>query len=186
MAQHVLSIEAPDTMNKCLLRLVDTSIYSADVEIDCPILEVTLPGYSHPVQFTRPEVDLGFILNLTACHLKIQTDDCGTKYHSLPDGIYVIRWSVSPNDVVYVEYNHLRMTSALTQYQTILCELDVTTCAPESKLEQDLRQLNLIRTYLDAAKATVEVCHEPIKGMEIYKYAVKLLNKFECKTCQEY
>ena len=32
------------------------------------------------------------------------------------------------------------MTNALTQYQTILCELDVTTCAPESKLEQDLRQ----------------------------------------------
>jgi hypothetical protein len=37
--------------------------------------------------------------------------------------------------------------------------------------------------YLDAAKAKVEFCQEPQKGMTLYNYAIKLLNKFDCKTC---
>ena len=37
--------------------------------------------------------------------------------------------------------------------------------------------------YLDAAKAKVEFCLEPQKGMTLYNYAIKLLNKFDCKTC---
>ena len=49
MAKHVLSLEAPDTMNLCQIRIVDTSIYNADVEIQCPLLEITLPGFERPV-----------------------------------------------------------------------------------------------------------------------------------------
>ena len=186
MAHHSLSLEAPDTMNTCQLRLVDTSIYNSTVSIDCPILEVTVPGWAHSVQFTEPEIAPGFILNLTACDLEIQTANCGTVFSDIPDGIYIIKYSVSPNDIVYVEYNHLRITKALAHYKQILCELDIAACTPKSAEEKKLRQLNLIRTYLDAAKASVEVCHEPIKGMELYRYAVKLLNKFECKSCQQY
>ena len=125
----------------------------------------------------------GFIENLTACKLELQTALCGTEFNDIPDGIYVIKYSVSPNDVVYVEYNHLRITKALTCYQAIMCDVDVAACSPTSEIKKKLDSLALIKSYLEAAKAKVETCHEPQKGMELYSYAMKLLGKFECKSC---
>lgn len=186
MARHTLSLEAPDTLNLCQLRLVDTSIYNEDTAVKCPFLQVTLPGFNYSVNFEEPDVTPGFILNLTACDLEIQTTGCGTTYNPLPDGIYVIRYSVSPNDLVYVEYNHLRITKALMRYNEMLCDLDLGACEPDAKLEKKMQELHKIFMYLQAAKAKVEICHEPRKGMELYNYAVKLLGKMDCKSCQSY
>lgn len=183
MANHVLSLEAPDTMNGCLLRIVDTSLYNSMLGIKCILLEVTLPGFIRPVQFTETTILPGFNLNLTACDLEIQNTQCGTVFNDLPDGIYIIKYSVSPNTIVYVEYNHLRITKALKKYQAILCNLELGTCDPPEKIKIKLSKLRLIRQYLDAAKAKVEFCHEPEKGMELYKYALKLLNKLDCTNC---
>lgn len=184
MAQHVLSLEAPDTMNKCILRIVDTSLYNSQVPVVCPVLQVTLPGFSRPVTFDESTIQPGFILNLTACDLEVQTSSCGTRYDDLSDGIYIIKYSVSPNDLVYVEYNHLRMTNALWKYYHLLCELDIAACDPPTSVKEKLNKLRMIKMYLDAAKAKVEICHEPAKGMVIFNYAVKLLDKMDCTTCQ--
>jgi hypothetical protein len=170
MAQHVLSVEAPVTMNSCVLRLVDTSIYSPAVPYDCPLLEITLPGFNYAVQFTDPLIQQNFILNLTACDLEVQTADCGSSYNALPDGIYIIKYSVAPNETVYVEYNHLRITKALTCYN--------------AEITKKLKALREIRSYLDAAVAKAETCHEPAKAMSLYNYAMKQLGKFDCKTCK--
>jgi hypothetical protein len=37
--------------------------------------------------------------------------------------------------------------------------------------------------YLEAAKAKVETCHENQAGMTLFNYAVKLLDKLDCKHC---
>jgi hypothetical protein len=186
MANHILSLEVPDTLNSCQLRIIDTSLYASDFEVKCPLLEVTLPGFHYPVQIAEPNIDLGFSLNLTACDLEIQNLGCGTDFNPLPDGIYVIRYSVSPNKVVYVEYNHLRMTQALNCYKEQFCELDIAACEPDAKTSKKMKELKKIRMYLESAKAKVEICHEPNKGMELYRYALKLLNKLECRTCQKF
>lgn len=186
MAQHTLSLEAPDTMNKCILRLVDTSVYNTDIPVKCPVLLVTVPGFKYSVQFTESSgvsIDPGFMVNLTACDLEIQSSNCGTSYFDLPDGIYAIKYSVSPNEYVYAEYNHLRITKALHKYQAILCELDLAACDPPVSVKEKLNQLRLIKMYLDAAKAQVEYCHHAQKGMELYNYAIKLLDKLSCSTC---
>jgi hypothetical protein len=182
MAQHVLSLEAPDTMNKCILRVVDTSIYNPVSPPQCPRLLITLPGFTVPVSFDDTEISTGFILNLTACDLDLQTSGCGTTYNDLPDGIYIIKYSVSPNEYVYVEYNHLRVTKALNIIQCILCNLDLGACAPPTEIKDKLNELSLIEKYLQAAKANVEYCHQPEKGMELYRYALKLLDKLACTT----
>lgn len=182
MAQHTLSLEVPDTLNACILRIMDTSIYTPTNTPTCQLLDVTIPGFLQPVQFNNTSIQPGFTLNLTACDLGLQTSSCGTSFVDLSDGIYIIRYSVSPNDLVYVEYNHLRITSALNTIQCILCELDINACDPPVKVKERLNQLTLIRRYLDAAKAHVEFCHNPTKGMDLYRYAVKLLDKLGCNT----
>lgn len=181
MANHVLSIEAPDTMNKCILRLVDTSVYNEDRAVTCPRLQVTPPGFSESkdISGTQP----GFMLNLTACDLGIQSSQCGTTFYDLSDGIYILKWSVSPNTVIYAEYNHLRITNALNKIQAILCDLDLAACAPPAKTTDKLNELNTIRMMLLGAKAKVEDCHEPRHGMDIYNYALRLLEKLDCSRC---
>jgi len=180
MANHVLSLEVPTVMNPCILSIVDTSVYSTIVPVTCPTLNVTVPGftYSNQLDFTP-----GTSVILTACDLQLQTQDCGSVYTDIPDGIYIIKYSVSPNDVVYVEYNHMRITKALNRYYNILCRLDVADCDPPFKIKQRLEELGLIRMYLEAAKSKVEFCHEPQKGMSLYNYAWKLLNKMDCINC---
>jgi len=183
MAQHVLSLETPDTLNKCILRVVDTSIYNPNSAPVCPLLQITPPGFTYPINFTDTDIQVGFTLNLTACDLGLQVSDCGTLYWDIADGIYIIRYSVSPNESVYVEYNHLRITTALNKVQAVYCDIDLGTCDPPASTKAKLEQIGYIEQLLKAAKAEVEFCHNPNKGMELYNYAIKLLGKMNCTTC---
>jgi hypothetical protein len=167
-------------MNPCILSINDTSIYADIVPVTCETLNVTVPGFSYSNQI---DVTAEFTEILTACDLQLQTVNCGETYVNLPDGIYIIKYSVSPNELVYVEYNHLRITQALVRWNKAMCNLDLAACEPTAKVQERLERLRIIRMYLDAAKAKVEFCQEPQKGMTLYNYAIKLLNKFDCKTC---
>ena len=177
---HKLSLEIPTVLNSCILKIFDTSVYSEILPITCPILSITAPGYGYSVELPFTPGDSSVI---TACDLQIQVANCDEELYSLPDGIYIVKYSVSPNESVFVEYNHLRITAALNRYTKILCELDLAACEPSEKIKKKLELLREARTYLDAAKAKVEYCHEPQKGMTLYNYAIKLLNKLDCVNC---
>jgi hypothetical protein len=180
MANHVLSLEVPTVMNPCILKIFDTSVYSDLISISCPTLNITVPGFSYSNQI---DVTANFAETLTACDLQLQTSNCGTEFVNIPDGIYIIKYSVEPKDQVYVEYNHMRITQALNKYYNILCDVDANACDPPFKIKQKLEELRLIKMYLEASKAKVEFCHEPQKGMSLYNYAMKLLNKLNCTNC---
>jgi hypothetical protein len=186
MANHVLSLEVPTVMNSCILKIFDTSVYAIPLSVTCPTLNITVPGFGYSNQI-EGAVMTNFVntghITLTACDLQLQTVNCGTKYVDIPDGIYIIKYSGSPNDQVYVEYNHMRVTQAMNKYYKVLCEVDVAACDPPFKVKQRLEELRLIKMYLEAAKSKVEFCHEPQKGMSLYNYALKLLNKMTCTHC---
>ena len=188
MANHVLSLEVPFVMNPCIIKIFDTSVYTINppLPITCPTLNITVPGFGYSNQIEGAVmtdfVDSGHI-TITACDLQLQTVGCGTQYADLPDGIYIIKYSVSPNDQVYVEYNYMRITQAMNKYYKVLCDVDAAACEPPFKVKQKLEELRLIKMYLDAAISKVEFCHEPQKGMSLYNYALKLLNKMTCTHC---
>ena len=180
MANHILSLEVPTVMNPCILKIFDTSVYSTLIPVTCPTLNITVPGFGYSVQL---DVTQDFAETITACDLQLQTVDCGTVNVDIPDGVYIIKYSVSPNETVYVEYNHMRITQALNKYYNVLCDVDANACDPPFKIKQRLEELRLIFMYLQAAKGKVEFCHEPQKGMSLYNYALKLLNKLTCTNC---
>ena len=180
MANHILSLEVPTVMNPCILKIFDTSVYSNLLPVTCPTLNITVPGFGYSIQLDTTQ---DFVDTITACDLQLQTTDCGTVNVDIPDGIYIIKYSVSPNEIVYVEYNHLRITQALNKYYNVLCDVDANACDPPLKIKQRLEELRLIYMYLQAAKGKVEFCHEPQKGMSLYNYALKLLNKMTCTNC---
>jgi hypothetical protein len=178
-SKHILSLEIPTVSNCDLLCIKDTSQYSSDLAVDCEELLITLPGFSVPVLI---KVDKDFDMCLTACTLAIQKSDCGTTQEKIPDGVYIIKYSVSPNSKVYVEYNHLRVTRLLTTYYEVLCDLEVQACQPDSEKQSLLAEMSYIRTVIDAAVANVEYCQSAAHGMQLYNYAKNRLNKIACPS----
>ena len=177
---HILSLEIPDTLNTKFLRIFDMSDYEERMPVECQRLDVTPPGYAHTVIFGADEIEPGFDLVLSSCNLGMQTYNCGSNRLVLPDGIYVIKYSVNPNDTVFVEYNHLRVTSLLQDYRSAFCCIPLDGTEPDEETRKKLDLLYEIRSYIEAAKIKAEDCHEPHKAMELYNYAKLLLSKFKC------
>jgi len=185
MGKHKLSLDIPDTLNTCVLRIQDTSTYDPTMTPGSLTLQVLAPGYTNAGNYYP--VSINFSLNLTACDLGLQLTNCSTVRNSIPDGVYAIKYSVAPNTDVYVEYNHLRISAALDKINSILCCLDVPNCEPVKPIKDKLQELNLLTMMLKAAKARVEYCHNPKQGMDMYTYVMNKLTKLSCscgcETC---
>jgi hypothetical protein len=181
-AKHQLSLELPDTNNIKVLRLFDTSTYVENIPVDCSTLRITSPGFNLPVAI---EVLPQFNVVLNACTLGLQRSGCSELSQPLPDGIYVINYSVSPNTNVFVEYNHLRVTQTTNKYFNLMCQLEMAACEPSADVKEQLEELRLIKSFIDAAKVKVEYCHEPEVGMDLLIYAQKRLEKYtsKCASC---
>ena len=177
--KHILSLEVSPVSNCEVLCIKDTSQYSSDLAIDCEELLITPPGFNNPSLIV---VKHGFDLCLNSCALSVQTTNCGDSRSNISDGVYIIRYSVSPNEKVYVEYNHLRVANILAKYNHILCDIDMKPCEPDSERAEVISELGYIRTLIDAAVAKVEYCQSPEEGMELYKYAKRRLDKIDCSS----
>jgi hypothetical protein len=51
--------------------------------------------------------------------------------------------------------------------------MSLGACTPSEQQEDKLEKIRLIQQQLLAAKAYVEDCHDPKKGIELYRYALK-------------
>lgn len=173
-AKHHLSLEIPETANTKLFRVSDTSFYANDLAVECSTLQILSPGFNVPKEI---EAIPGFNYVLNACTLGTQVSGCGDINADLADGIYVIRYSVSPNTQVFVEYNYLRVTAALNLYYFKLGQLDLKACEPDQEIRKNLTEMRLIKSMIDAAKAKVEYCHNPKEGYELFVYALRRLEK---------
>lgn len=179
MEKHQLSLEVPKVVNPEIFTILDTSTYSTLLSLTCPEILITVPGFNSP---SLIKVEKDFKINITACDLGLQTVNCGTERAELPDGVYIIRYSVAPNDQTYVEYNHLRTAKILALYNQVLCDIDVKTCEPHSERRDLIEEIQYIRTLIDAAVSKTEYCFSPSQGMDLYNFALKRLNKIICQT----
>jgi hypothetical protein len=186
MATNSLSLNIPNIMTDCILRVEDTSVYNPLMPYICPTVQVLVPGYAECITLndtTTPIISQNFILNLTACDLKIQLGFCDSEFDPIPDGIYVIKYSLSPNDKMFVEYNHLRVTAIKAELRSKLCELQLSACEPIPETQANFDYLMNVSNYIEAAQAKADWCLDCEKAMVLYNYAQKLLDKYVCKLC---
>lgn len=179
--KHILSLEVPDTYNCKIFRVIDTSKYIPDLAVTCEFLQITGPGFKNPVQI---EVEPEFNLILTACSLGFQTKDCGDVQYIIPDGVYNLKYSVSPNSVVSVEYNYLRVAEVMNKYFEELGRLEIQGCTTEDCVRKRLRELKEIRSFIEVAKAKVEYYGLIKEGVDMLKYANQKLSAYKKSCCK--
>jgi len=178
---HQLFLDIPHSNNPRILRISDNSVYTDLLDVKCGYLSITPPGFNTPIVIETSTPN--FNLVLTACSLGMQSHNCQEHLNVLPDGIYTIRYSVSPTDKVYVEYDHLRVTQFINRYNQKLADLEMSACEPDADVKEQLNELRLIKSFIDAAKVKVEDAHQNEDGMNLLIYAQKRLMKLDKTDC---
>ncbi len=189
LTQHQLALEVPEQSCSDRLTIWDASVYANGITVDCEKLEIKIPGYStvytHLYTDSPNPLEYNFNNTYTAIDFGIQAQG-SAELACLPDGLYTIQYSVSPNDEVYVKYYHLRTTKALNEYYKEICKIQLAQCEPTAEMKQHLSDLRYIKMLIDAAKAKVEFCHSTEQGVAMLQYANKLMKKYQdgcCITC---
>lgn len=199
MGKSILQLNFPDTTNEGVFLVDDISVYDPNLganvsgstsavrsniyrspcdalALPCANLQITPAGFTTPTLLSLAYS--GFKLVLNACTLGIApVNGCVDCCPDIPDGLYNVRYSISPNDQVYVEYKILRIVQAWNRYMEMLCRVGLTPCLPDQDVQVQLRDLDTVRNYLLSAKVTVENQHQFADGMSQYWFAVEIMDK---------
>jgi hypothetical protein len=181
--KHTLALDIPETACENIIRILDASVYGTGLAIDCPRIDIYLPGFSIPIYYGEADGlnPPGFVLNLSSNDLGLTA--VNDPLDTFPDGLYTIKYSVSPNETVYVQYYHLRTTRLTNRYYAEICKIQLQACEPTAEQHQRMHDLRYIKMYMDAAKAKAEYCNAPVQAVEMYTYAERLLDKYLTGCC---
>jgi len=182
MARHILQLDFGNITNEGVFLIKDISIYAPGLAVSCPELQILPPGYRTPTIISN--IVSGFDLVLNACQVgMLSPGRCSNSCPGLPDGIWHFRYDVSPNAIVFVEYDVMRIVHAMNKCMNLLCKLSIPTCLPSAELQQQISELMFIQWLLISAKVTVEDQHKPDDGINQYRYALQLMEKVSSRRC---
>lgn len=166
-------------------RITDSSYYNPAITTTCAHLEIKTPGSAIPVEF---EVVPYFSSVFNAVTLKLQPESMNECLNYLTDGIYYIKYSINPNDKIYVEYNYLHNCYQYEQYIALICKVYAEKCNYTQKQYNDkINELEKIKEMITSAKYLVENCENAEAGVCLYNEANELIKNFNinvhCKDC---
>lgn len=157
------------------------SSYNPDIPVENGVLEVTPPGFSCAVSFP---VDQNFSITLNSSTLKVAPALQISELIDLPDGIYYYKYSIKPNDQLFVEYAALRTCNILQKYYYAICELFTDRVRITRKEFEDKRRaLIWIKELIDGAIYKVQECAQEQDGIEMYNEALRLLDRKNSCYC---
>lgn len=178
-----LQVDYIDSNNVKIFRLVDDSQYNPKIKnIDCAQISITPPGFNEPRIFNvKPYFNTAFNASILGI-LKVKSYKDLT---DLPDGVYKIKYSVSPAEELSVEYDYFRTVKLRDKFSKIACGLlDKKRDYTVNAFEDIKKDILWIDQLIDASKYKVEICCEEEKGIELYNEASYLLNKYvSCLSC---
>jgi hypothetical protein len=176
-----LSIDYSNSSNEKVLRIYDTSEYCSTETIQNYLVEVLPANKSTWVTFF---VQKGFSLALNSSNLRYHKVSDTNDLIELPDGIYEIKQSFKPNLFTVKHVYHLRNTHLLNKLKEQRDILFSNKCnLSREEYIENRDKLREIEEFADAAKYKVEEKLEKKEGIELYKWAEKLLEQYtnECQ-----
>lgn len=175
MAQVLLDIIDLDTHDSKTFAILDKSIYPTGFTPINPTAEVTVPGFApKQITFTPSSIQL-----YTSNTLEITCDDC--ELSILPDGIYHVKYTMTPAYTYSVEKSFLRTNMIYAHLDTLFLKLDFMQCNDAIK-EEDKKFLDSVEFFIEGAIAAAHNCLEKL-AMQLYNSANQMLKDYE-KRCK--
>lgn len=176
MADLKLDILVIPTYNVQTMGIADASTYPGPVT--APTIEINVPGFG--------DVSLPFNINdfniYTSQSLGITA--VGDPLLPLPDGVYYIKYSVTPAYQNYVEKTIIRVDQLQEKFDSAFMKLDMMECDAAIKKQQKV-DLNSIYYFIQGAIAAANNCAVDTAN-KLYAQANKMLNNFNKSNCNCY
>jgi hypothetical protein len=158
----------------------DISVYNTDGPVSCGTLKVTPPGFEKKPKYY--DVLKGFMLNVNMSNLGIQKVNHFDQLKPLPDGAYHIRYSINPNDKIFVEYVYFNTFNINKVYVDKVAEFLEEKCdMTQAQKRERVDQLWEISNNIDLCKTAAEDCLSLSEAEILYNEAVDLLTKMDNK-----
>lgn len=167
-----LNFDIIDTHDFKTLGIVDTSWYNPDITVESATIEILAPGYVYAVSpFFMPKA-----LNVYNSNgVGITKASCEEELKDLPDGIWRVKYSICPNDKLYIEKFFLKTDKLRCKYNQAFLNLDLKS-EGEDKSGKKMR-LDEIEFYIQGAIAASNDQNAK-DAQDFYNKADKLLNKY--------
>ena len=158
MAVHIPEIFIQDTTDPRVLLVKDISVYDPNTAITIPSLKVYLPNNSVPYYLPFSVGNLNYYTSVSFFGY------CGTCLSILPDGIYSVTYSVSPNDILFQTQKFLRTVCTKNKLLAILGDL-YTGCEIKNfsvcnfnmnSIDEQISYIQNLIFILDSAEADVK------------------------------
>lgn len=174
-----LDLNIISTHNKTTIGIGDNSTY--DMTPVSPTLEVTVPGFNKVTLTFSPKTLTVYNSNSLGMTTNAVNPDI------LPDGAWVVKYSVFPNYENYFNFTFLKTDLIEEKYYSAFLSMDINGCDNKVKRESRL-ELSDIWGDITTAKAAASVCNLTL-AMKLYAMAdrkLNLLNKhfYGLSNCQ--
>lgn len=177
MAAVKLDLLIPETHDSKRMLIADVSKYPSPFTISNPTIEITPPGF--PVVVLSYTAN-GFVV-YDSMSLKITCSDVDCELIDLPDGIYNIKYSITPAWQYFVNKKILRINKLQEKLDRVYLKLDFMQC-DEAIKEEDKEILDTIQLYINGAIAAANNCLDSL-AMKLYNKALQFIDDFINHRC---
>lgn len=174
-----LSFDIIDTHDFKTLGIVDTSWYNPDIIIETPTIEILPPGY---VIATSPFFMTKALNVYNSNGVGITKASCEEALIELPDGIWKFKYSICPNDKLFIEKFFLRTDKIQCRYTQAFLNLDLSDCDSNEDKKTKMKKLEEIEFYINGAIAAANN-QDPKLATDLYQKADKLLDRYGNCRC---
>lgn len=141
------------TYNVKLLAIADASYYPTGWNVSVPSISITPPGYV-PTMMTFVAGGLQ-LYNANSLGLCTVSDVCDMP--PLPDGIYKVRYTITPANVYFIDKTFLRTDKIESDLDYAFLKLEMMECDGQLK-RQKKETIDLIEFYIQGAIAAADQC----------------------------
>jgi hypothetical protein len=173
MANLKLDILVVPTYNTLTLGIADASTYPTPPT--APSIEIVVPGFGTvTLPFTPNDFN---IFNSTSLGITA----VGDTLLPLPDGVYQLKYSISPAYVNFVDRTIIRVEQLQEKFDAAFMKLDMMECDLAIKRQAKV-ELNSIYFFIQGAVAAANNCAVETSN-RLYDQANKMLTNFVKNNC---
>jgi len=175
MANPVLDITLIPTYSTKTIGFADITPFPIGYNVSNSNIEITAPGFRKvSANFVAKSVNVYNANNINICA-------AGEPLSPLPDGIWTVKYSIAPNNLLFVEKSFIRTEVIECKYAKAFLKLDLSEC--DNEIKKSRKQiLKKIRLFIDGAVASANDCD--LEGaMKLYNKANEMLDRFIDGEC---
>lgn len=174
-----LDLNIIDTHNFKTIGIADVSIYNNDIAVENVLIEITPPGFKNSVSpfFMAKGLNI-----YNSNNVGLTKSSCEEELIDLPDGLWKIKYSICPNDKLFIEKIYLKTDKIQCKFTQAFLTLDLENLDSDSE-KYKRKILDNSEIFLEGAIAASNNKDYKLAS-NLYKKANKMLGDYLNGSCQ--